>query len=36
MRRDVQAIVLILVGGAILRITIGDTFLNYVKEGMRP
>ena len=36
MRRDVQAIVLILVGGAVLRITIGDTFLNYVKEGMRP
>lgn len=36
MRRDVQAIVLILVGGAILRITIGDTFLNYVQEAMRP
>ena len=36
MRRDVQAIVLILVGGAVLRITIGDTFLNYVQEGMRP
>lgn len=36
MRRDVQAIVLILVGGAILRITLGDTFLNYVQEGMRP
>ena len=36
MRRDVQAVVLILVGGAVLRITIGDTFLNYVQEGMRP
>ncbi|MFZ8925405.1 MAG: TIGR03943 family putative permease subunit [Candidatus Nanopelagicales bacterium] len=36
MRRDVQAIVLILVGGAVLRITIGDTFLNYVQEPMRP
>ncbi|MFM1966573.1 MAG: hypothetical protein RL134_2298 [Actinomycetota bacterium] len=36
MRRDVQAIVLILLGGAVLRITIGDTFLNYVQEGMRP
>jgi len=36
MRRDVQAIVLILVGGAVLRITIGDTFLNYVQEAMRP
>jgi uncharacterized repeat protein (TIGR03943 family) len=36
MRRDVQAIILILVGGAVLRITIGDTFLNYVQEPMRP
>ncbi len=36
MRRDVQAVILILVGGAVLRISIGDTFLNYVKEGMRP
>lgn len=36
MRRDVQAVILILVGGAILRISIGDTYLNYVKEGMRP
>lgn len=36
MRRDVQAVVLILVGGAVLRITLGDTFLNYVQEGMRP
>ena len=36
MRRDVQAIILILVGGAVLRITIGDTFLNYVQEAMRP
>ena len=36
MRRDVQGIVLILVGGAVLRITIGDTFLNYVQEPMRP
>ena len=36
MRRDVQAVILILVGGAILRISIGDTYLNYVKESMRP
>jgi uncharacterized repeat protein (TIGR03943 family) len=36
MRRDVQAIILLLVGGAVLRITMGDAFLNYVKEGMRP
>lgn len=36
MRRDVQAVILILLGGAILRISVGDTFLNYVKESMRP
>lgn len=36
MRRDVQAIILILVGGAVLRITIGGTYLNYVKEVMQP
>lgn len=36
MRRDVQAVILILVGGAILRISIGDTFLNYVKDVMKP
>ena len=36
MRRDVQAIILILVGGATLRISLGDTMLNYVKEAMRP
>ncbi|MEK9664547.1 MAG: TIGR03943 family protein [Candidatus Nanopelagicales bacterium] len=35
MRRDVQAIVLILVGGAVLRISIGDAYLNYVKANMR-
>ena len=35
MRRDVQGILLILVGGAVLRITLGGTYLNYVKEGMR-
>jgi uncharacterized repeat protein (TIGR03943 family) len=26
----------VLVGGAVLRISIGTTYLNYVKEGMRP
>ena len=36
MRRDVQAVILILVGGAILRIAIGGEFVNYVKESMRP
>ncbi|MFZ1853477.1 MAG: hypothetical protein WAU06_01015, partial [Candidatus Nanopelagicales bacterium] len=36
MNREVQAIVLILLGGSTLRISIGDTYLRYVKAGMRP
>jgi uncharacterized repeat protein (TIGR03943 family) len=34
--RDVGAVVLVLVGGAILRISMGDVYLRYVKEGLRP
>lgn len=36
MRRDVQAIILLLIGGATLRITLSGTYLNYVKEVMQP
>lgn len=36
MSREVGAVLLVLVGGAILRISIGDTYLRYVKEGLRP
>jgi uncharacterized repeat protein (TIGR03943 family) len=36
MRKDVAAIILILIGGAVLRITIGGSYLNYVKEVMEP
>ncbi|MYW00315.1 TIGR03943 family protein [Streptomyces sp. SID3343] len=36
MRRDVQAVVLILIGGALLRISLTDMYLRYVKEGLRP
>ncbi|MDP4825052.1 MAG: hypothetical protein NWR60_04260, partial [Candidatus Nanopelagicales bacterium] len=36
MRRDVQAIILLLLGGAVLRVTWSDAYLNYVREGMRP
>jgi uncharacterized repeat protein (TIGR03943 family) len=36
MRRDAQAIVLLLMGGALLRISLTDTYLNYVKEMMQP
>jgi len=35
-KRDVQAIILLLVGGATLRISLTDTYLNYVKEIMQP
>lgn len=36
MRRDVQAIILLLMGGAVLRITWTDAYLNYVRDVMRP
>lgn len=36
MTREVQAVILVLVGSAIIRITIDDTYLNYVKEVMQP
>lgn len=36
MTREVQAVVLVFVGGAILRITASDTYLRYVKESLRP
>lgn len=36
MTRDVGAVILVLVGGAILRISLGVTYLNYVKESLRP
>ena len=35
-RRDVQAVLLVLVGGALLRHLIGDAYLNYVKEWLGP
>ncbi|MFZ4486029.1 MAG: TIGR03943 family putative permease subunit [Candidatus Nanopelagicales bacterium] len=36
MTREVQSIILLLVGIATLRISWGTTYLNYVKESMRP
>ena len=36
MSREVGAVLLGLLGGAILRISIGDAYLRYVKEGLRP
>lgn len=36
MRRDVAAILLILLGGAVMRISLTGAFINYVKPGMKP
>lgn len=36
MRREVPAILLLIVGGALLRITLGGSYLNYVKASTRP
>ena len=36
MTRDVGSIIMILIGGALLRITSDDVYLRYVKESMRP
>jgi len=34
--REAQSVLLVLVGGAVLRISVGDVYLRYVKEGLRP
>jgi uncharacterized repeat protein (TIGR03943 family) len=34
--RQAQAVVMLLLGGAVLRITLTGTYLRYVKEGLRP
>lgn len=36
MNRQAQAIVMVLLGGAVLRISVGDLYLRYVKSGLRP
>ena len=36
MNRLAQAVVMLLFGGAIIRVTVTDLFLRYVKEGLRP
>ena len=36
MTRDVGSIILILIGGALLRITSEDVYLRYVKESLKP
>ncbi|MGH3544606.1 MAG: TIGR03943 family putative permease subunit [Mycobacteriales bacterium] len=36
MNRETQSLVMLLVGGATLRISLTDVYLRYVKEGLRP
>ena len=36
MNREAQSVVLFLLGGAVLRISLTDVYLRYVKEGLRP
>ncbi len=36
MNRDAQSVLLLLVGGAVVRISADETFLRYVKDWMRP
>ncbi len=36
MNRQAQAVILLLVGGAVLRASLTDQYLNYVKAGLQP
>ncbi|HWS36927.1 MAG TPA: TIGR03943 family protein [Actinoplanes sp.] len=36
MNRQAQAVILFLFGGAVLKASLGDLYLRYVKEGLRP
>jgi uncharacterized repeat protein (TIGR03943 family) len=36
MNRQAQAVILLLVGGAVLRVSVTDMYLRYVKQGLRP
>ena len=36
MNRQAQAVILLLIGGAVLRTSLTDLYLRYVKEGLRP
>ncbi len=36
MNRETQSLLMLLVGGAALRISLTDVYLRYVKEGLRP
>ena len=36
MNKEVQPVVLVLVGAAVLKISLGEVYLRYVKEGLQP
>ncbi|HEY0499884.1 MAG TPA: TIGR03943 family protein, partial [Kutzneria sp.] len=36
MRRETQNILLVLLGGALLKIALNGTYLNYVKPALQP
>ena len=36
MNKEVQPVVLVLVGAAVLKISLGEAYLRYVKEGLQP
>ncbi|MEV6967194.1 TIGR03943 family protein [Hamadaea sp. NPDC051192] len=36
MNRQAQSVIMLLLGGAVLKISLGDLYLRYVKEGLRP
>ncbi|MBQ1048695.1 TIGR03943 family protein [Micromonospora sp. C51] len=36
MNRQAQAVILLLLGGAVIRASVTDLYLRYVKEGLRP
>ncbi|WP_199509434.1 TIGR03943 family putative permease subunit [Nucisporomicrobium flavum] len=36
MNRQAQAVVMLLLGGAVLKASLGDLYLRYVKEGLQP
>ena len=36
MNKEVQPVVLVLVGAAVLKISLGEAYLRYVKESLQP
>ena len=36
MNRQAQAVVMLLLGGTVVKVSVTDMYLRYVKEGLRP